>query len=275
MRRLLAAVLGLLAVLVTTVGVSAIWGRNQILDTDRFLESVTPLAEDPAIQDDLADKVADVIADKIEEAAPRLPDVRSIVSLQAHAFMRSDAFVQAWVGLNRVGHEQLVKVLTDEDGTIELDLDSIVAAVREQVAEAGLEIVASLPHINLVVDVAEVDGIDTARSGVNVLDKVANVLPFAALLLLGLTIAAARRRWRAGAILAGAITVVSLLFTAGVFLGAQVASAKVPESVASEDAVHAYYGHLTALLRNGYLTLAVVAAVLWVGCLVINRRRTA
>lgn len=272
MRRFLAVVVALSAVVVSTVGVTAVWGRNQVLVTDRYLESVTPLASDPVIQGEIADKVTDALTRRIETAAPGLDGVRPVVSLAAHGFVESDEFASAWEVLNRQGHRQLVTVLTDRDGRVQLDLSSVVEAVRTLVAEAGLRVVTAIPPITLVVDLADVQGIDRARSAVNLLDDVANLVPLVAVLLLGLAVVAARRRLRAAAWLGGVLAGVSLLMVGVVLLGSSVAASQVPASVASDDAVHAYYGHLTALLRNGYLSLAALAGGAALVCAVLARR---
>jgi hypothetical protein len=269
-----AALLALLGIVVGAVGVTAVWGRNQVLDTDRYLRTIEPLASDPVIQDELAAKVTDAITARIEATDPRLGAVRPLVEAQAQAFLRSDEFATVWVELNRAGHEQLVRILTDSDGRISIELDPVVAAVRELVADAGLQVVRTIPPISLVVDVAEVEGIEEARTTVRTLDRLAHVLPVLALLLLGLAVVSARRRLRAGAWVAGGLAVVSLLFLGVVRLGGSVAAGRVPASAASDEAVRAYYEHLTALLRHGYVTLAVLGAVVCAGCATLARWRS-
>ena len=57
LRRILTPIIVALAILVFTATVPAAWARRTALNTDRFVELVAPLADDPAIQQSLADKV--------------------------------------------------------------------------------------------------------------------------------------------------------------------------------------------------------------------------
>src|SRR5690242_18695889 len=65
-RSVLSATLAVLGVLLCVVSLFAVWSRNQILNTDRYLTSVVPLASDPAIQDEVATKVAAAINDRLD-----------------------------------------------------------------------------------------------------------------------------------------------------------------------------------------------------------------
>ncbi|MFI5425477.1 hypothetical protein [Aeromicrobium sp. UC242_57] len=69
-----------------------------------------------------------------------------------------------------------------------------------------------------------------------------------------------------------------LVLWIAVKLGAGVAAAQVPSDVASTDAVHAYYRQLTSLLRDGTVTvgiIALIAAGLAFGWDLVTRRRPA
>lgn len=277
-------VLAVLGCVLAMVSVVAVWGRNQVLDTDRYLRSVTPLASDPVIQDEVADKVAAAISGRLDAEAyardalpkraaflaPMLGDgVDDFIAEKTDEFVRSDAFRALWVELNREGHGELVELLTGPesdvvvvaDGRLQLDLGRVVEAVRSRLAVAGLTIVTSIPPITLVVDVADADGVERARGTVRTLDRVANVLPFVAFALLVGAVFVARRRMRAAALVALGLLVSMVVMRAALDVGANVAADQVSASVASTDAVHAYYHHLTSLLRDGVVGVGLVAAL--------------
>jgi hypothetical protein len=45
------------ACLLAPLSVMAIWTRNQVTNTDRYIATVSPLARDPAIQTAIADQI--------------------------------------------------------------------------------------------------------------------------------------------------------------------------------------------------------------------------
>jgi hypothetical protein len=61
-----------LAVALTPLTVVAAWARAQIEDTDRYVDTVAPLAQDPAVQAYVARAAADAVYD--------LLDVEAVVS---------------------------------------------------------------------------------------------------------------------------------------------------------------------------------------------------
>jgi len=62
-RTIVAAVCIVVACLLAPLSVVAVWTRNQVTNTDRYVATVSPLASDPAIQDAVADQItAQVLA---------------------------------------------------------------------------------------------------------------------------------------------------------------------------------------------------------------------
>src|SRR3954454_10205420 len=57
-RRFLVALLLIAGFLLTPVAVLVTYAKTQVLDTDRYVATVRPLASDPAIQDAAANRVA-------------------------------------------------------------------------------------------------------------------------------------------------------------------------------------------------------------------------
>jgi hypothetical protein len=121
----------------------AVWARNQVTNTDRYVRTVAPLASDPAIQAAVADQITtqiftylDVqgltnqtvdalaargvrprVADQLRGfAAPLASGIQSFVRTEVGNFVQSQAFADAWVQANRVAHQALVKALTGRGG---------------------------------------------------------------------------------------------------------------------------------------------------------------
>lgn len=282
-RGLVAVLLALLAIVCAAASVVAVWGRDQVLDTDRYLETVAPLADDPVIQAEVAGEVSDAITSRL--AGRLTPEIEAQVVAATYDVVHSSDFARLWVAANRIGHAELVRLLTGEEppgvvveaGRIQLDLSALVGEVRGRLAAAGLAIVASMPPITLVVDVADADGLTAARDAVDLLDTIAWWLPVVALGLLVAAALVATRRRRTAARTLVVIAWAMVLLRAVIALGKRLAVDEVPADVVSPKAVEHYYDHLLAPLVGGVLGTAITALVLVVVVAVaavdVRRRR--
>ncbi len=132
-RRILAPLLVALTVLVFTVTVPAAWGARTVLNTDRYVATVAPLASDPAVQVSIARRTTDqvfaalnvdaVLSEHLPEqiaflAAPLTTAVRGFVQDQVLRVVQSDAFETFWVEANRFVHTQILKILRGEGETV-------------------------------------------------------------------------------------------------------------------------------------------------------------
>ncbi|HWJ52514.1 MAG TPA: hypothetical protein VNT24_03960, partial [Propionibacteriaceae bacterium] len=142
-RTVVASLLIVVACVLAPLSVVAVWTRNQVTNTDRYVATVSPLASDPAIQAAIADQITaqvfryiDVqglttqavdaltaqglrpeLADRLQAfAVPIASGVQSFTRGQVAKVVESDAFADAWVQANRVAHQQLVAALTGEGG---------------------------------------------------------------------------------------------------------------------------------------------------------------
>ena len=135
-RRILAPLLVVLAVLVFAAAVPGAWTRRTLLDTDRYVAVVGPLAQDPAIQEYLTRTITSAVFDGLSvedrlsvaltERDPRLAflagpitdSVRGFVQEKVQVLVSSDTFATYWTEANRFVHSQLVAALEGEEGTL-------------------------------------------------------------------------------------------------------------------------------------------------------------
>ena len=136
LRRIFTPILVALTVIVFTVTVPAVWGARTVLNTDRYVATVGPLAEDPAVQASIAAKLTDqvfsalnvegtvssILAEIGERAtvlaAPLTTAVRGFVQEQVLKVVQSDAFQTFWVEANRFVHTQVLAILRGEGDTV-------------------------------------------------------------------------------------------------------------------------------------------------------------
>lgn len=136
LRRILTPILVVLAVIVFTVTVPAAWGARTVLNTDRYVATIEPLAEDPAVQQAIAARLTDEVFDAINVqglisstlssigeratllAGPLTNALRGFVQDQVLKVVQSDAFQSFWVAANRFVHTQVLAVLRGETDTV-------------------------------------------------------------------------------------------------------------------------------------------------------------
>jgi hypothetical protein len=143
-----------LSILLFAVAVPATWARRTLLDTDRYVATVAPLAGEPAIQEYVARVVTaqvfealDVqerLSGRLEERAPRVAFLAAPITNSVETFMQkrvqtilgSQAFATVWTATNRYVHEQLLAALEGgggegdavqvQDGQVRLNLLPLV-----------------------------------------------------------------------------------------------------------------------------------------------------
>jgi len=136
LRRIFAPILVALAVLVFTVTVPAAWGARTVLNTDRYVATVAPLAEDPAVQQSIATSLTDevfvalnvqqLISNALASIGERATLLTGPLTNALHGFVQdqvlkvvqSDAFQTFWVEANRFVHTQVLAVLRGETDTV-------------------------------------------------------------------------------------------------------------------------------------------------------------
>jgi hypothetical protein len=130
-RRVLAPIVTALAILVFAVTVPGAWSRRTVLNTDRYVEIVGPLAQDPAVQAVLADRTTTRVMDLLDVpslidqvfperatflAGPIAEAIEGFVHDQVLRVFESDAFARIWTEANRFVHSRVLLVLDGEGG---------------------------------------------------------------------------------------------------------------------------------------------------------------
>jgi hypothetical protein len=198
--------------------------RLQLLDTNRYVSTVAPLARNRAVTDYVATRVTDQLMDSVdvqklaEDALPARADflaggiatgVRVFVEQATQRILASEQFAQIWDTANRNAHELVKKALTGQgkavqlqNGKVVLDLSQVLIAVRTELSNRGVGIFDRLPIGDTAIrlELFDAKGLQQARTGVRALVIARVVLLVLVLLLaaLGIFLAADRRRALAG-----------------------------------------------------------------------------
>jgi hypothetical protein len=308
-RTIVAALLIVLGCVLAPLAGVAVWARNQVTNTDRYLATVAPLANDPAIQSAIADQITAQVftyvdiqglttqaVDALAERGldPRLADqlrafagpiangVRSFTRDQVGKIVQSPAFADAWVQANRLAHEELVKAMTGEGQTVTVEGDTVsinlaafIQTVKQQLVAAGFTVAERIPQVDVSFVLFQSKDVARARSAFNLLNTLGNWLPVIAMVLLALGVYVARDHRRAliGAGLGVAVGMLALALGLAVFRSIYLDA--VPASVLPHDAAAVLYDTIVRFLRAGLRTVFVLGLVVAAGAFMAGGSVTA
>ena len=307
---MVATLLIVIGCILAPISVVAVWTKNLVTDTDRYVATVAPLASDPAIQSAIADRITAEIFTKLDvtgitnQAVDALAErgLPPLVATQLHAlseplssgvesFVRtevgkvvaSDAFVNAWTTANRAAHQALVAALTGEtregitieNDTVSINLGPIIQEVKQRLIDRGFGLASRIPNVNPSFVLVQSDYIAQARGAFNLLNAIGNWLPVVAgfLLAIGIYVAKGHRRALVGVGLglAGGMLVLGLALA----LFRTIYLNELPLGVLTRDAAAAFYDTLVRFLRLGLRTVLVFGLVLALAGFFTGRSTTA
>lgn len=292
--------------------VTARYVHAELLDTDRYVATVAPLASEPAIQDAITDLVTTAILAQLDvtalstdlteaiigdrpaaDASPRvraalasLPvlltaQTESLVRDTTASVVRGDRFAQLWTTANRTAHTAVSGVLTgegpldvDAEGTVRVPLDQIAAEVRTRLHDRDFTLADEIPTPQVEFVVFEDPRIAQAQRLTRLLDRADTVLPLAALLtaVAAIALAPTHRRRQAVLLLGVVLHATMLLLALALVAGRHRYLDTVPLDPAAARVV---FDTVVAPLRVGLRAVAVLGLVLIVGAFLAGPSRFA
>ena len=287
-RMLLARILVVLGALLAVLSLLAGYIRYQALDTDTVEATANDLIADPEIRDLVAATLVDQLFANVDVEASleqRLPpDQQGLAGpLAGVARLGADRVAQQllerpraqelWVRTIAASHRNLISVLKDEgttlrtqDGNVVLDLRPLIIQLGDRVAIVGRidQRLLANPDAGLIT-IVEADQLETAQDLTRLLDFLGLWLWIVPILMWAIAVWLAEGRRRDilrmigfSAILAGLLVVVVKRVVGSIVVD----ELATTESV--EVAVRDTWDILTALLRDGGLTLMGIGVLLLV-----------
>jgi len=200
------------------MSIVVVWSRNQVLDTTHFVNTLAPLAGDPVLQVDIANRITAVIVeqsdinDRYDWALPNklsfLTDnvetnFQSFVYKADLAFIVSAAFEVAWRESTRVTHVAIKQVLTNtgSGGKISagvIDVGPVVRSVVSTLVEKGATFLKDAPveSWDLSFQLFDPSGLQRLQGAVSLLNQLGVVLPVVSVVAAASVILVARPRRR-------------------------------------------------------------------------------
>lgn len=261
----------MLGCLLAGPAVAATTLNHRIADRDQYVESVTPIAADPAVREELTSRVSDAIGAKLTPGDLRLPEsVRNTLHSAVANVIDSDEFRSGWVAANRTVQPEVVTMLRGEpsslrivDDTVMLDLGVVTDRIKAKLV-ADMPFVRRMPHVDILVPVFSRPAVRQAVPAFGLFQDLSLILPIAAaaLVLIGVAVSARRR-------LTTIVTGIGLAVSAFLVLLYQwISSDQLVSGSKSPELARAFYAAFTGnlpvllwVLFGAGLLLAATAAV--------------
>lgn len=297
-RSIIAGIVLVVAVLLAPIAAMGTWARLQLVDADRFVATFAPLAEDPDVQDFVADQVTAAIDEQVDLdavvgelfdglraldlpprataalgllEAPAASGLSSLIDGFVQEVVSSQQFADIWAETLRFTHERAVAILQDEpgtaldlsdDGVLSVDVGAVVERVKEALAERGAGVADLIPVIDRTIPVVQADALVLVRTVYQIAVTAGFWLPWVVLGLVVLGVLLAVNRPRALFWTSAGFAVVFLLLAAGMGIGRGFFVSAVSPSIMTASAAESLFDQLTALLGSTIVALALVGVLI-------------
>lgn len=263
----------------------AIWTRATVLNTDRYVNTMAPIARSPAVQGAVADKLStaiiakvdvqalarEVLPDRADILAPAIAEgVNGAIRRQINDFVHSDRFPELWDNANRRIHERVVALLTTGQSkrlelvgdTVYLDLSGAVDRVKAGLRQRGFDRVADAipPTVDGRVQLLSSSGFSKARDGIHRLERLSIVLPILAILFLAAHVLFSDSKRRGLLRVGVGLAVTGLILLAAVGIARTLYLDAIDQAVLPRQAAADIFDKLIIVLREA-LRITVLAAV--------------
>ncbi|GAA2946182.1 hypothetical protein GCM10011428_76600 [Streptomyces violaceus] len=290
------SVLLVLTFLLAPLAVVAAWVDSAVADTDRYVQTVAPIATEPSVQNTVTDRLTKRVVDNVDVAAfteavartleregapPRVVQgadaltgplksaldsaVRSIV----HRVVTDDRFAEVWEDSNRRAHAAVVKVLTGEGGSavqagddsIDLNIGTVVDNVEQRLVDAGFDQASKIPDVDKTITLFQTDKLDEAQGAMRLLNVLGVWLPVLVLVLAALAVWSGPAHRVALMTTAIGVGVMMIVLLVGLALMRQVYLDSVSTTALPQDTAAAIHDIFLRFLKNTTVTVLVIAVI--------------
>lgn len=304
-------VLIVVACLLAPLSVVSVWARGEVTDTDRYVATVAPLAQDPVIQDAVATRITEEIFKYIDvqtlanDAVSTITENRNLPPRQAAALealigpvtqgiesytgdavnkvVTSEQFANAWAEANRAVHEQLDAALSGqyadkavgiENGQVTLDLGQVIDQVKQRLIDKGFSVASKIPSTQATIVLFDAPNAASAQAAYSLLNTVGFWLPIIAVVLALAGVFICHTPRKALTWLGFGLLVAMTLMVGLLAVGRTYYLTQLPSTVNSAAAT-AFFDQLTGFLKQSLWAGAAAGLVLFLAGLVLGENRGA
>ncbi len=271
-RTILSTVLIVLVALLVPASAVAYWADRELGDADRYTAAMSPLAENPKVQEVVVTQVSRALAGQID-AGPFQIGLDTLLGEALHSFAGTSAYRTAWDAANRAAHAAFLDALTTGRGdALTIDLAPVIAQVRGDLVADEVPFADRIPVTHLTVKVMEYDNLAALRKGFHMLEVAGVWLPVLTLLLAAAAIAVAVHRRRAVMATGAGLAVGAGLLWLAVEVCRRLTLDDLPADI-DRPAAGAVYDALTAYLRTTAWVVLVIGLAAALAAWVMGRLR--
>jgi hypothetical protein len=304
-------VLIVVACLLAPLSVVSVWARGEVTDTQRYVETVAPLAQDPAVQQAVTDRITAEIFKYVDvsaltsEAVATISSNRELTPQQTAALqaltgpinqgiesytqdavnkvVQSDQFEAAWVEANTLVHQRLNETLTGqntdnalqvENNQVVLDLGNLINQVKQLLISKGFTVAEKIPTTDATIVLFDAPNASTIQTGYNLLNTVGFWLPLIAVALAVIGIFVSHTPYKALAWLGFGLMLAMALGAGLLAFGRTTYLNELPDTV-NTAAATAFFDQFTAFLKQSLWAGAAGGLVFFLGGLLLGRNRVA
>ncbi len=276
-RTIWAIVIALVASLLFTIAVPAVWLNRVVMDTDTWVATMAPLGRRsrrfkmrsrrrPRTRSiealDAQARLEAILPQQLQQLAPIIASsAEGLIKTQTTNLVRSDKFSEIWSELNRVGHSALIAALTGsrdgavkyEPGVLTLDVGVLAQMVQDKLVETGLPFLGKLPvsSINKQIEIFNSPALAQASVALGLMNQIAYLIPLFAILLSAGAFALATDRRKVALWLGGGIVLAGLLPLQAIYLAQYPVASQLQElaglpTAAAQNAYNIIFAQLIA-----------------------------
>lgn len=291
-RSIVSLLIFVLATILTPIGMVGHWGHQTVIDADRYIETVGPLAAQPEVQEALSLAVTTAIVDRVDTktqvegllnnlfpnssftdalAAPLAAGVNSLIGNLVDRFVTSEQFQTLWIELNKAVQRGVVAVLEGrQEGAIRLQGDQIVLdittalqRIQTYLVDNGVSAVANItvPETNRQIVLADAPQLAQIRFIYSLTSPILAWFLLILFALFALAVMLARRRART-VVATGVVLVISALLVRWLAAAVEAVFVDQLSTTVFASASHAFYSTLFAYLLDGIRAIAVLGLIL-------------
>jgi hypothetical protein len=291
-RRILTWVLVVLFGIMTPLALTSAWAVKTVTNTDRYVSTMQPLADDPVIQNYVATKATNVLFEQLNVqqkiattlpvagrfiAAPLTAQLKSFANKQILKIVSSTWFSELWAKSNKVTQQQALAIMTGKPAPasktqkLVVQLSPLLISAIDALDHQGITVFDPVKkHLEaakqLKLQIMESKQVKSAQWFFKLaIDARTALLIITPLLGVG-AIAVAVRRRRAAFRVAVAGALGCIVLSSGITFARQAFVSHAPSE--SQEVADHIFGYLSRYLTNALdlaITLFVIAAVvLWV-----------
>ncbi len=282
-----------LAAVLTVPSAVAYWGQRTLNDTSRYVATVGPLIDDPAVQQAIATTVTNAIEKQVDVEAtlqeafsgliaerpklelligPLAGAIDGLIARTVDQVIASDQFADLWVAANTKAQQQLIAVLQGKEGgvvslqgdQVVLDVSAVIDAVKERLVARGLTFIEKvpIPDVDKQVVLLTAPQLEQARTIYAFANPAASWLLWVVAGLYLLAFLLVRRRPRMVLAIGIALTLNALLMAWGLAVGQQLFVNELAGTTFG-PASTVFWDQMLSFLVSGWRTF------LWLGVVLI------